>query len=241
MANAPKIAVIAALRREVDDLLSGQTKQIQYLPGSKSPTYILGELSVTCAGIGYQAAARVADAAIQQFRPELIISVGLAGALDPTLDVGSLVTPRTVIDARSGVTFSTERGEGVLVSAIRIADTAEKAALRQRYGALAVDMEAAAVAERALHYGIPFCAVKSVSDTASTTLPDFTRFVQHDGSFSNTAFLIHLMLRPTLWPAVRKLAANSARAAKNLATGLEELLADISYARSTPGQVLNSR
>jgi adenosylhomocysteine nucleosidase len=241
LANAPKIAIIAALQREIDDLFSGQTKQTRYLPGSKFPTYMLGELSVTCAGIGYDPAARAADASIQQFRPELIVSVGFAGAVDPTLNVGSLVTPRTVIDARSGTTFSTARGDGVLVSAVRIADTAEKALLRQRYGALAVDMEAAAVAEKALHYGVPFCAVKSVSDTANATLPDFTRFVQQDGSFATASFLLYLLLHPTLWPVVRSLAANSAKAARNLTTGLNEFLADMSYARSTSGQVLNSR
>jgi Phosphorylase superfamily len=142
------------------------------------------------------------------------------------LQIGTSVTPRTVIDLRSGKTFSTARGQGVLVSAEKMADTAEKALLYQRYGALAVDMEAAAVAERAHHHGIPFCAVKSISDRANTTLPDFTRFVRQDGRFVTASFLIHLLLHPTLWPAVRRLAVNSAIAARTLATSLEGLLAD---------------
>jgi adenosylhomocysteine nucleosidase len=241
LASAAKIAIIAALRREIDELVSGQPVQMRYLQGVRSLTYVVGRVSFTCAGIGCGAATRAADALIQELQPELIVSVGFAGAVDPALDIGSIVTPSIVIDNRSGQTFSTARGKGVLVSAVRMADAAEKVLLRQRYGALAVDMEAAGVAERAHYHGIPFLAVKSVSDTAHTTLPDFTRFVREDGSFATTSFLFYLIFHPTLWPAVRRLAADSATAARNLATSLGEFLADTSHAGSTSGQVINSR
>src|SRR5262249_44104115 len=160
---------------------SVQTKQFQYLERGKSPTYILDNLSITCAGIGPHTACEAADVLIRRLQPEVVISVGFAGATDPSLNVGAVITPKTVIDIRSGMTFSTLRGDGVLVSSPKIVNAQEKGKLRQRYGAVAVDMEAAGVADRAHHYGIPFLVVKSISDTSEATLPDLGRFVREDG------------------------------------------------------------
>jgi len=208
----------------------------------KSPTYILNEFSITCAGIGPDAASKSADALIQQLHPELVISVGFAGAADPSLNAGAVISPKTVIDSKSGQTFSTIRGDGVLVSSPKIVNAQEKAQLRLRYGAVAVDMEAAAVAERAHHHGVPFLGVKSISDTSETTLPDLGRFVREDGAFSTMSFLTYLMLHPTWWPAVRRLAINSTIAARTLASSLRQILADRSLIPvANSGQVLNSR
>jgi adenosylhomocysteine nucleosidase len=242
LADVPKVVIIAALRQEIDELLTGEARQVQYLQEGKSPTYIRDDFSITCAGIGPLAASDAADALIQQLHPELVISVGFAGAADPSLSAGAVITPKTVIDTKSGLAFSTIRGEGVLVSSPKIVNAQEKAQLRQRYGALAVDMEAAAVAERAHHYGIPFLGVKSISDTSETTLPDLGRFVREDGAFSTTSFLTYLMFHPTWWPAVRRLAINSTIAARTLASSLREILSDRSLMpAANSGQVLNSR
>jgi len=242
LADLPKIAIIAALRREIDELLSSETRHVQYLQEGKSATYILDDFSITCAGIGPYAASKAANALIQQLHPELVISVGFAGAADPSLNAGAVITPKTVIDSRSGLTFSTIRGEGVLVSSPKIVNAQEKAQLRQRYGAVAVDMEAAAVAEQAHHYGIPFLAVKSISDTAEATLPDLGRFVEEDGSFSTSSFLTYLIFHPTWWPVVRRLAINSTTAARTLASSLRQVLADRSLnPAANSGQILNSR
>jgi adenosylhomocysteine nucleosidase len=48
-----------------------------------------------------------------------------------------------------------------------IFSTARKRWLRQTFGALAVDMESAAVAQVAVAYGVPWLAVRAISDTAS--------------------------------------------------------------------------
>ena len=233
LAKAPKFAVVVALRREVDELLSGEAEAIHYLQGNKFPTYVFAEFSITCAGIGGEAASRVTKAVIQQFNPEVVVSAGFAGAVDPMLGIGHVIMPGKVIDEVTGASFLSMRGDGVLVSAAKVVDAEGKAFLRQRYGAMAVDMEAAAVAEQATRHGIPFLTVKSISDTAETSLPDFSRFIRRDGSFATTSFVAHMIFHPTLWPAVRRLGADTEIATKSLASSLRQPLADMSRAIST--------
>ena len=242
MPRASKIGIIAALRREIRELVA--RPEVQRLPvmGRSLPVYVLGDVSITCAGTGRQAAARATEEMIEQFRPELIVSVGFAGAVDPGLCIGGVIVPDTVIEADSGRRFSTMRGEGVLVSTNGIATCEEKTELREKYQALAVDMEASAVAERAGAYAVQFMAIKSISDSAATTLPDFSRFVRKNGEFATLRFLLYTMLHPTLWPELRKLAANTELAAKNLTSALRNSVLDGSHLPAVNSkQAINSR
>src|SRR5689334_3955233 len=126
MPNTSQVAIVAALEREVRDLVAGAEVRNIQTTGRKLPIYLLGDVSIVCAGIGGEAAGRASEAIIQHVRPELIISVGFAGAVDPALGIGGIVVPRTVIDVGSGQRFSTMRGEGVLVSANGIATSEQK-------------------------------------------------------------------------------------------------------------------
>ena len=57
---------------------------------------------LVCSGIGREAARRATEAIINLYAPVLVQSVGFAGALDPTLKVGTVLTPVCVIDAKDG-------------------------------------------------------------------------------------------------------------------------------------------
>lgn len=107
-------------------------------------------------------------------------------------------------------------GAGVVVSTSRVADAAGKAELYARYNAKAVDMEAASVAEVARQNGIRFMALKAISDDAHTTLPEMAGFVDAAGNFRVGGFFLHVLLRPALWGAVRRLAQNTALASRAL-------------------------
>src|SRR5690349_8992728 len=130
MPNSSKVAIIAALQREVRDLVAGAEVQHMQTAGGRLPIYRLGDVSIACAGIGPEAAGRATDAMIQHMHPELIVSVGFAGAVDPALGIGGIVMPGTVIAADSGQRFSTVHGEGVLVSASGIATSEQKRSFR---------------------------------------------------------------------------------------------------------------
>ena len=82
-------------------------------------------------------------------------------------------------------------------------------------------MEAAAVARSAEAHGIKFLACKVISDTHDSHLPPIMRFVKN-GQFNTAGFIVHVAIRPWLWPAVIKLARNSAVASKVLSEALAD-------------------
>ena len=82
--------------------------------------------------------------------------------------------------------------EGLVVSGDRfVATSAESAALRQALpDALAVEMEGAAVAQVCHDYGVPFAALRTVSDRADDAAHvDFTRFIDQVASRYSAAVL----------------------------------------------------
>jgi adenosylhomocysteine nucleosidase len=219
----PRLAIVAALEREVRPLVKGWHVTDKEYEGRRFRFFESSEAVLVCAGIGAIAARRAAEAVITILQPAVICSAGFAGALDPTLKVGDVVRPRTVINAGDGSRVITGSGEGVLVSFGSVASPAQKAKLRDSFSAQAVDMEAAAVAQAAMARDKTFIAVKAISDEADFEFPEIARFVDGDGRFSEVRFAFHMALRPWLWPRVMRLARNSRRASHALCQSLRTI------------------
>jgi len=116
-----------------------------------------------------------------------VISFGVAGGLDPTLKSGDLVVATEVMagDTRwlAGLTLSDELlasiplgGRRVIRAGLAgveqvIAAQDGKAALRSETGAAAVDMESHIAAAYAAEAGLPFAALRVISDPAGRALP----------------------------------------------------------------------
>jgi adenosylhomocysteine nucleosidase len=172
--------------------------------------------------MGFEAARRATEAIIALYQPSLVLSVGFAGALDESLSVGDVVEAGCVVDARDG-SRTDVGGDGVLiVSFPAVASAAQKAKLAKSYGARAVDMEAAAVAKGAEARGLRFAAVKAISDDVGFAMPPMDSFIGPDGSFLTRSFVLYAAKRPFIWPDVFRLARNSARAARALASKLTQ-------------------
>jgi adenosylhomocysteine nucleosidase len=219
---APKIATIAALEREVRGLVRHWTRTEREYQGRRFRFFEKGSETLVCGGIGPEAARRATEAVIALYRPELVQSVGFAGALDPSLKVGQIFIPSRVIDASDGSSAETNTGNGVLLSFGSIAGVEQKKKLAQHYGAQAVDMEAAAVARGAQTHGIAFRAVKAISDAADFEMPEMDRFVGYDGQMHTVKLVASWGLRPWLWPKVIALAKNSAAASRALCRELDQ-------------------
>jgi len=174
-----------------------------------------------CGGIGAEAARRATEAVIQEARPMRVISVGFAGALDSTLKVAEVFEPRIVVNAADGVRTEVESGRGTLVSYAAPAGREQKQRLGAAYGAVAVDMEAAAVAQGAQVRGVEFAALKAISDSADFSMPPTARFIASDGQFRSVKFVLHVAVRPWLWGSTIALARNSARASRALSAAIE--------------------
>jgi adenosylhomocysteine nucleosidase len=137
-------------------------------------------------GIGLVAAEAAARALIEA-GVSALMTFGMAGGLDPTLEAGSVVLPRELI-SEAGTRWLASRSwrervaaavsplravtEGNLLTSVRAIDTpAGKTAAFRATGAAAVDMESAAVAEIAGKHNLPFIAVRVIVDTAADKLP----------------------------------------------------------------------
>ena len=219
-----RIAIVAALEREVAPLIrTWQVRMIEH-SGRRYRLFENGDAAVICGGVGAESARRATEAIIQEFRPSQVLSVGFAGALDPALKVSEIFEPRTVVNAADGVRTDTGCGQGTLVSFTAVAGREQKEKLRAAYSAAAVDMEAAAVAQGAGLRGVPFGALKVVSDEASFVMPPQEDFMGTDGGFRSTYFALHVATRPWLWGTTIALARNSRRASRALCVALEQYL-----------------
>jgi len=211
-----RVAIVAALEREVRPLVNKwRVSEIEH-GGRQFRFFASGEVVLVCAGIGAAAARRAAEAVIAIFEPRLIYSAGFAGALDSKLRVGDVVHPQRVTNAGDGSSITVSGGDGMLVSFASIASPEQKHKLGESFGAVAVDMEAAAVGRAAEARGVEFDVIKVISDEIDFEFPSMERFVDSDGRFAEGRFALFAALRPWLWPQVIQLARNSSRASHAL-------------------------
>jgi adenosylhomocysteine nucleosidase len=222
-----RTALIAALPGELKHIVPGwqssRSGSVHLWSHRDENLYV-----AACAGAG-QAAAIRAFAAIERDAPiDLAFSIGWAGALTPGLAAGSAYNVAGVIDVRTGERFRCEAGAGShwLATSPIVADQAEKRRLAAAYNAALVDMEAAAIARLAQMRGIPFYAIKGISDPLNAKLPDFNLFLSPNGQFQTAKFALYALLKPSYWPALIKMGENSRKASQSMAESLSEFLRD---------------
>jgi adenosylhomocysteine nucleosidase len=218
----PRTAIIAALPREVAPLVRGWRDESDR--ANKVHLYTCDAAVVAHAGMGAERAAMAARRALQSGPVSQIISAGWAGALQTGWDATSVCFPAYVVDATDGQRYATHAGKGTLVTVTGFAHAEEKRRLRAEHAADFVDMEAAAVAKIAAEQGLPFAAVKAISDGPDEALPDLQRFYSGDGQFRELAFALYLAARPWLWPVAVRMGTSATRAAKNLCRELDRIV-----------------
>ena len=141
----PRIAILAALPREVAPLVRGWSAPL----ASKSEGTSVWESDaaiVVCAGMGRKRVTRALELAESRGPLRSIISVGYAGALQQGMRIDGVYWPAIVIDGKTGERFACEDGEGILVTADHVVGRDEKTKLAAQWNADLVDMEAATVA-----------------------------------------------------------------------------------------------
>jgi adenosylhomocysteine nucleosidase len=163
----------------------------------------LDHVSIHVSGVGRQRARVTAERILSECpSPHLVIAAGFCGAIVPRLRVGDVVTER------------------ILTVEHLVSDPAEKRRLAASHQADAVDMESAAVAEVCVARGVPFLAVRAVSDAVDTALsPELVRLLS-GGSVSVLKACRALLGKPSLLGEFRRLARDTQLAARNLADAL---------------------
>ena len=151
-----------------------------------------------------------------------IISIGIAGALAPTLCVGDCVIASEVVAPGERVSADEHwtaalldriagAACGVIAGSSRIANTkAAKAALYRQTGALAVDMESHIAARIARDHGLAFAALRVISDDADSGLPPAALVaMKPNGGIAIGKVMASLLTQPQQIPDLMRTARDS--------------------------------
>ena len=179
-------------------------------------------------------------------QPDALVVCGFAGALGP-LEAGDIVIADRVVDCtgRNGVNTEYRADSRLLATAesvrlsrltIRCCTLAttdrvllngdEKRAFLGRFPhAQCVDMETAGALQVATERGIPWLAVRVITDGPDDALPlDFNALAAPDGDVALARVILATLMHPGKIPALLQLGKRATLAADNLTAFLLELL-----------------
>jgi adenosylhomocysteine nucleosidase len=182
-------------------------------------------ITILLTGIGRQNAEKSLRGFLATNSPNLVLTCGFAGGLNPDLKLGD------VLFETSDETLHTKLlGAGAqplkIFCADRIATTvAEKKKLRAETGADAVEMESAAIHAVCRERGIPCATVRVISDTASEDLPlDFNALSKPDKNLDYGKLFLAIAKSPRKIGALMELQKKTKFAAKQLAEVLAKII-----------------
>jgi hypothetical protein len=151
-----------------------------------------------------------------------IIMAGLAGALDPRLNVGDVVVDQSCTWRASRVTLPRVWFHGVDHPVIT---PQEKAELFGQTGASIVEMEDEVVKRAAKAYNVPFLGVRAVSDTAIESIdPAVLDFIDPFGRPRFGTIINTVARRPSLIKHMRQLSRSSKVALDALAAAVKGIV-----------------
>nr|VFJ53984.1 MAG: Nucleoside phosphorylase [Candidatus Kentron sp. FW]VFJ58108.1 MAG: Nucleoside phosphorylase [Candidatus Kentron sp. FW] len=225
-----KLGIIAALPLEVKCFTDADIK-----PDSHG---MLSENScVYYSGIGPKNATRAARSLIDS-NMDALVSWGIAGALDPALVSGDILLPISVIDYIDSRQYPVNRHwhtilenrlkntlahkknysrQSIISTRDVQGDPPKKIKLHQATGAIAVDMESAAIAAVASKEKKPFIIIRTISDTTAMRLPkSATRATDFYGRTSLSQLSVGLLKNPAELFHYPVLIRSLARAKKSL-------------------------
>ena len=207
------IGLIGAMALEVENLVKElENKREEQVGGIR---FYLGtlmgkEVVLAVCGVGKCFAAICAQTMILTYCPECVINIGVAGALDPELQVGDMAVAEFAVqhdmdtsaigdpvglisginlvnlpldtaladkitDCARSLGYRTKKG--IVASGDQfIADGDKKAWIADTFGAIACEMEGAAIVQTCYQNGTPWAVIRSISDSVTGDGMDFEQF-----------------------------------------------------------------
>ncbi|MBR4288348.1 MAG: 5'-methylthioadenosine/adenosylhomocysteine nucleosidase [Clostridia bacterium] len=225
-----KIGIICAMEKEAEGILSAMEEKESHSVGSLAfYTGRIGEKEVVLAicGIGKVFAAMCAEAMTLSFRPQCIITSGVAGSLTEKLDILSLAVSESLVQhdmdtsplgdpiglisginkvflpadkplAQEVLRLAEEEkipaAAGVIASGDRfIAKEEDKMRLKTLFDPIACEMEGAAIAQVCFANKIPFCVIRTISDSFhGDNAMDYAEFSRR-AALQGAQFLVKLL------------------------------------------------
>ena len=218
------------------------------------------EFVVVGHGIGHRRATEAARRAFDSIPgAELVIGTGVVGALSSGLKPGDLVLSDRILTidgdgqlaeqvitvsgshlravgrslASAGIAYST----GAILTSHRVlASGAEKRRAKESTGAVAVDMETAAIAAEAAARGLPFVSIRAVLDEVDDEVVG-AEMADADGNVRPLAATSYLLRNPATMLKLPKMIRNLSLATAAIA----DALTAIAYEGQTPAATKRAR
>jgi adenosylhomocysteine nucleosidase len=205
------------------------------------------QLAAVATGLGIRRASDAARLAIEAFpAADLVIATGVAGALNGDLESGEVVLadrlildgkgPEAVSQSLSVAPADLERFKAalkrarlkftigtVLTTTEILADGAAKRAASARTGAIAVDMESAAVAAEANRRGLRFTCIRAVLDAVDETIVG-AELAGPDGEVRALAAASFMLRNPAAVLGLSRMMRMLGRAKLSIADALEAVI-----------------
>ncbi len=181
--------------------------------GGGDPMALRARIEATAAGARGIVSFGMTGALVDDLRiGDWVLADRLSGAIELACDPAWTATlARALPGARLGGFFA----DGRMIDTV-----AEKLALGERHGALAVDMESHVAGAVAAERGLPFAIARCVSDGARHLLPHaITVSMRADGGVNARAMLASLAARPSQAADVARTGAGFAKAMRELRRG----------------------
>jgi adenosylhomocysteine nucleosidase len=230
----PGVCIVVAVHRETLGLRR-RLLPWRRLSAFPFPAWVIGPDSalVVQSGVGVTAATRALSGLLDTGWRGAVVSAGFCGALVPDLQVGDLVRATEVLDTDGSLWTTTwpagatvvARVGRVLTARELVGEPSVKKALGQCHDALAVEMEAAALAGLCVPRGLPFTCLRVVSDGLEDALSTDLVGLLGGGQVRFKRLTAALLRRPMLATELWRLGRVTRAGAERLGQALVELLA----------------
>ncbi len=163
------ITIAAALKAELQPFIEHFKAEKSIVVG-KGALRFAGDFHLLRLGKGAQSAGTTLSAYLEQYRPQRLFLIGLAGALDPKIEVGAVFTVKRVVDeqTKQHILLVNESLDavGLLTARTAVVSAKQREHLYHQFGTELVDMESFTIARICQREQISLHIVRCVSDRA---------------------------------------------------------------------------
>jgi len=253
------IGLIGAMTQESAALLR-LVKDWKRIPIGGLPAYIFYLSGQTCllvtSGMGVRRAAEAARTLLERNTPpnapRLLISFGIAGAVQADLDIGDVILPEAVCKLEQAVPGSltplapwpaaareaatqalAKRGAHLFIGTA--VTTGGSHVMESQLGELKhpiLEMETAGIAQVAAEVGIPFLSLRAISDGPRAPIPfDLGEVMDEDANLRTGRLLKMIVRNPWIVLQSRRMMRNNRIAADNAAIALVAALSQAAFGK----------
>jgi adenosylhomocysteine nucleosidase len=224
-ADRVRVGVLAPMKSELRPVVRAFGLQPAQIGGVSVHRGTIGNADVvaTTTGIGTALATSATESLLGLGEFDHVMVVGIAGGVGPSVAIGDLVIPEIVVDGTTGNEYRpapidgpTARGS-IVTSDDFIVDP-DRLTLLIAQGVIAVDMETGSVAAVCAARGVPWSAVRAISDRAEDGDEEMVKLANSDGSPNAAAIARYFARHPGRIPYMLKVGKGAVLAAKNAAT-----------------------